>query len=71
MGGLAAKFLAGLGISWDLSIGKRYESSAPAGTAGPGPAAAKDKTASGGPSGSPAPGPNAIALGCTSVIIGG
>jgi hypothetical protein len=71
-GGLAGKLLGALGISFDLSIGKRYGDDASAaqggGQSGPKP---KPKEPGGGSGGTPSPGPNAIALGCFSVFIGG
>jgi uncharacterized Zn-binding protein involved in type VI secretion len=70
-GNVVVKFLAGLGIDFDLSIGKRYEQDAPPATKAADPNAGKAKDPSGGSGGQPSPGPNAVALGCFSVFIGG
>jgi uncharacterized Zn-binding protein involved in type VI secretion len=71
-GGLAGQFLGKLGITWDFSIGKRYEQDAPPPQkAAPPPKQPPPKPLGGGAAATPSPGPNAVALGCMSVFIGG
>jgi uncharacterized Zn-binding protein involved in type VI secretion len=71
VGGLAGSFLGKIGISWDISWGKRYKQDDAGNGSGADAKKGDGKDASGGSGGTPSPGPNAVALGCFTVFIGG